>query len=108
QKLEKKLYDNISKNWEDTVTYERNLRYRIAVTEEGIIADYEPLNKVAFDNFRKTPLPKIFAENSQSNIVASIDEKPLAHYQVRFFRNSSNRRLRIEPWDGYPRRQEKD
>ena len=108
QKLERKLYDNISNNWEDTVTYERNLRYRIAVTEEGIIADYEPLNKPAFENFRKTPLPKIFAEKSKSNIVASIDEKPLAHYQVRFLRNSSNRRFKIEAWEGYSRRQEKD
>ncbi|MEO0839847.1 MAG: caspase family protein [Cyanobacteria bacterium J06643_5] len=103
QTLQQKLYDNISKNWEDTVTYERNLRYRIAVTEDGIIADYEPLNKPAFENFRKTPLPKIFAENSKSNIVASIDEKPLAHYQVRFSRNASKGRLRIEPWEGYRR-----
>ncbi|MDY6897528.1 MAG: caspase family protein [Cyanobacteriota bacterium] len=101
QKLEKKLYDNISKNWEDTSTYERNLKYRVAVTEDGVITDYEPLNKAAFDNFRKTPLPKTFAEISKSNIVASIDEKPLAHYQVRFLRNSS--RLKIEPWSGYGR-----
>jgi len=103
QKLEKKLHDNISKNWEDNHTYSRNLKYRIAVTEDGIIADYEPLNNHAFDNFRKTPLPKIFSEISTSNIVASIDEKPLAHYQVRFFRNSSNRRFKIEPWEGYRR-----
>lgn len=107
QKLEKKLYDNISKNWEDTVTYQRNLRYRIAVTEEGIIADYEPLNKPAFENFRKTPLPKIFAESYKSNLITDLEEKPLAHYQVRFLRNSSRNRLRIEPWEGY-RREAKD
>ena len=101
KQLKQKLYDNIS-NQEDTSTYERNLKYRVAVTEDGIIADYEPLNAAAFDNFRKTPLPKIFSELSKSNIVNSIDEKPLAHYQVRFVRSSS--RLRIEPWEGYRRR----
>ncbi|BAY82870.1 hypothetical protein NIES267_23550 [Calothrix parasitica NIES-267] len=101
QKLEKKLQDNILKNSEDTDIYTRNLKYRIAVTEDGIIADYEPLNNHAFDNFRKTPLPKIFSQIPKSEIVNSINEKPLAHYQIRFFRNSSNRRLKIEPWQGY-------
>ncbi|MEM7714369.1 MAG: hypothetical protein AAF349_12485, partial [Cyanobacteria bacterium P01_A01_bin.68] len=100
KQLKQKLYDNIS-NQENTSIYERNLKYRVAVTEDGIIADYEPLNAAAFDNFRKTPLPKIFSEISKSNIVTSIDEKPLAHYQVRFVRNSS--RLRIVPWEGYKR-----
>lgn len=101
KQLKQKLYDNISKNQEDTSIYERNLKYRIAVTEDGIIADYEPLNKAAFDNFRKTPLPKILSQTSESNRIKSIAEKPLAHYQVRFVRNSN--RLKIEPWSGYRR-----
>ena len=100
KQLKQKLYDNIS-NQEDTSIYTRNLKYRIAVTEDGIIADYEPLNAAAFDNFRKTPLPKIFSQISKSDIVNSIDEKPLAHYQVRFFRNSS--RFKVESWEGYRR-----
>jgi len=101
KELKQKLYDNIWTNWGGTPTYARNLKYRVAVTEDGIVADYEPLNKAAFDNFRETPLPKIFSEISKSNIAASIDEKPLAHYQVRFSRNSS--RLKIESWQGYGR-----
>lgn len=103
EQLKQELHDNISKNREDTSIYERNLKYRVAVTEDGIIADYEPLNKAAFDNFRKTPLPKIFSQTSKSNRIKSIEEKPLAHYQVRFIRNSD--RFKIQPWEGYPRRE---
>jgi uncharacterized caspase-like protein len=99
KELNEKLYENISK-WGDNSTYARNLKYRVAVTEDGIIADYEPLNKAAFDNFRKTPLPKIFSEISKSNLVTDLNEKPLAHYQVRFSRSN---RLKVEPWQGYGR-----
>ena len=104
QALKQKLYDNIWTNWGGSPTYQRNLNYRVAVRKDGIIADYEPLNKAAFDNFRKTPLPKIFSEISQSNIAAYNDEEPLAHYQVRFTRHSPNGRLKIQPWTGYPQR----
>ncbi len=104
KELRQKLYDNIWNNWGGNPTYSQNLRYRVAVRKDGAIADYEPINKAAFDNFRKTPLPKMFAE-TQSNIPASKNQQPLAHYQVIFSRRSPNGKLKVEPWQGYPRQE---
>ncbi len=101
KELGQKLYNNIWNNWGGNPTYSQNLKYRVAVRKDGAIADYEPLNKAAFENFRKTPLPKMFGE-TQSNIPAS-NQQPLAHYQVIFSRRSPNGRLKVEPWQGYPR-----
>ncbi|MGB3636959.1 MAG: caspase family protein [Rivularia sp. (in: cyanobacteria)] len=108
KQLREKLYDLIWNNWRGIPTYPQNLKYRVAVRKDGAIADYEPINKAAFENFRKTPLPKIFSEISQSNISTFNDKEPLAHYQVIFSRHSPNGRLKVEPWQGYPRRESDD
>jgi hypothetical protein len=108
KQLREKLYYNIWNNWGGIPTYPQNLKYRVAVKKDGALADYEPINQAAFDNFRKTPLPKIFSEISQSNIPTFNDKEPLAHYQVIFSRHSPNGRLKIEPWQGYPQRESDD
>ncbi len=101
KELRQKLYNNIWKKWGGVPRYGKNLKYRVAVTKKGVIADYEPLNKAAFDNFRETPLPKMFSAISKSNIAVSNNQEPLAHYQVKF---SANGRLKVENWQGYPLR----
>ncbi|MCV3213781.1 DUF4335 domain-containing protein [Plectonema radiosum NIES-515] len=96
--LNKKLYDNIRQNWGGTPSFSQNLKYRVAVNKDGTIADYEPLNQVAFDYFRETPLPKIFNALYGSNVAPPNTKEPLAHYQVVFQPNGN---LEVTPWQGY-------
>jgi Domain of unknown function (DUF4335) len=96
--LNKKLYDTIRQNWVGNPSFSENLKYRVAVNKDGTIADYEPLNQVAFDYFRETPLPKIFNALYGSNVAPPNTKEPLAHYQVVFQPNGT---LEVTPWEGY-------
>ncbi|MBE9006003.1 DUF4335 domain-containing protein [Fortiea sp. LEGE XX443] len=96
--LNQKLYNTIRQNWKGTPTYRKDLRYRVAVNQEGIIADYEPLNQVAFDYFRETPLPNMFQAVYGSNGAAPNNQEPLAHFQIVF---NPNGKLEVTPWQGY-------
>ncbi|HYX15350.1 MAG TPA: DUF4335 domain-containing protein [Nostoc sp.] len=96
--LNQKLYTTVRQSWSGTPTFTRDLKYRVAVNKDGVIADYEPLNQVAFDYFRETPLPKIFNAVYGSNVAAPNNKEPLAHFQV-IFRPSGT--LEVAPWQGY-------
>ncbi|MBF2067856.1 MAG: DUF4335 domain-containing protein [Calothrix sp. C42_A2020_038] len=98
KELNTKLYDTIRKNWSGTPTFNSDLKYRVAVNKDGVIADYEPLNKGAFDFYRETPLPKMFNDIYGSNVAAPDTKQPLAHYQVVFKPSGT---LEIQPWQGY-------
>ncbi|MEH2081137.1 MAG: DUF4335 domain-containing protein [Nostoc sp.] len=96
--LNQKLYNTVRQTWTGTPTFTRDLKYRVAVNKEGVIADYEPLNQVAFDYFRETPLPNMFNAIYGSNVAPPNDKEPLAHFQVIF---KSNGKLEVTPWKGY-------
>jgi hypothetical protein len=96
--LNQKLYATVRQTWSGTHTFTRDLKYRVAVNKDGVIADYEPLNQVAFDYFRETPLPKMFNAIYGSNVAAPNDKEPLAHFQV-IFKPSGT--LEVTPWKGY-------
>ncbi|MEA5579099.1 DUF4335 domain-containing protein [Anabaena sp. UHCC 0451] len=96
--LNQKLYNTIRQNWSVTPTFSRELKYRVAVNKIGVIADYEPLNQVAFDFFRETPLPQMFQSEYGSNAAAPNNKEPLAHFQVIFKANGT---LEVSPWEGY-------
>jgi hypothetical protein len=96
--LNQKLYSTVRQTWSGTPTFTRDLKYRVAVNKDGVIADYEPLNQVAFDYFRETPLPKMFNAIYGSNVAAPNDKEPLAHFQV-IFKPSGT--LEVIPWRGY-------
>lgn len=96
--LKQKLYDTVRQTWGGTPTFTRDLKYRVAVNKDGVIADYEPLNQVAFDYFRETPLPKMFNAIYGSNVAAPNDKEPLAHFQVIF---KPSGKLEVIPWQGY-------
>jgi Domain of unknown function (DUF4335) len=98
KELNTKLYDTLRKNWSGTPSFTADLKYRVAVNKEGVIADYEPLNKGAFDFYRETPLPKIFNEIYGSNVAPPNTKQPLAHYEV-IFKPSGT--LEIQTWQGY-------
>ncbi|MCX7596916.1 MAG: DUF4335 domain-containing protein [Fischerella sp.] len=97
-RLNQKLYDTIRENWRSTPSFQRDLKYRVAVNKDGVIADYEPLNQMAFDYFRETPLPQMFQSVYGSNIAAPNHQEPLAHFQVIF---QPNGKLEVMPWRGY-------
>ncbi|MEH2167781.1 MAG: DUF4335 domain-containing protein [Nostoc sp.] len=96
--LNQKLYNTVRQTWSGTPTFTRDLKYRVAVNKDGVIADYEPLNQVAFDYFRETPLPKMFNAIYGSNVAPPNDKEPLAHFQVIF---KPNGKLEVTPWKGY-------
>ncbi|MEH2465941.1 DUF4335 domain-containing protein [Nostoc sp.] len=96
--LNQKLYSTVRQTWSGTPTFTRDLKYRVAVNKDGVIADYEPLNQVAFDYFRETPLPKMFNAVYGSNVAAPNNKEPLAHFQVIF---KPSGKLEIMPWQGY-------
>jgi hypothetical protein len=96
--LNQKLYNAVRQSWSGTPTFTRDLKYRVAVNKEGVIADYEPLNQVAFDYFRETPLPKMFNDIYGSNVAAPNNKEPLAHFQVIF---KPSGKLEVTSWQGY-------
>ncbi|MEH1969320.1 DUF4335 domain-containing protein [Nostoc sp.] len=96
--LNQKLYNTVRQTWSGTPTFTRDLKYRVAVNKAGVIADYEPLNQVAFDYFRETPLPKMFNDIYGSNVAAPNNKEPLAHFQVIF---KPSGKLEVTPWQGY-------
>ncbi len=96
--LNQKLYETLRQNSGGTPTFTRDLKYRVAVNKDGVIADYEPLNQVAFDYFRETPLPKMFQSVYGSTVAAPNNKEPLAHFQVVFKPNGA---LEVNPWQGY-------
>ncbi|MEH1903793.1 DUF4335 domain-containing protein [Nostoc sp.] len=96
--LNQKLYSTVRKTWSGTPTFTQDLKYRVAVNKDGVIADYEPLNQVAFDYFRETPLPKMFNAIYGSNVAAPNNKEPLAHFQVIF---KPSGKLEVSPWQGY-------
>ncbi|BAY27443.1 hypothetical protein NIES2100_72670 [Calothrix sp. NIES-2100] len=96
--LNQKLYNTIRQNWAGTPHFDRDLKYRVAINKNGAIADYEPLNQVAYDYARETPLPQMLQAAYGSNLVAPNTKEPLAHFQVIF---QPSGKLEIAPWRGY-------
>ncbi|AFY35158.1 DUF4335 domain-containing protein [Calothrix sp. PCC 7507] len=96
--LNQKLYSTVRQNWGGTPSFERELRYRVAVNKDGSISDYEPLNQIAVDYQKETPLPKMLQAVYGSNLVAPNSKEPLAHFQVVF---QPSGKLEVLPWQGY-------
>lgn len=76
--LQQQLSEQVRKNWKGTSSTKQNLVYRVAVSKDGAIADYEPKNQSAFDYERETPLPNLLSKNSG----AVLSKEPLAQFQV--------------------------
>ncbi|WP_228056974.1 hypothetical protein [Tychonema sp. LEGE 07203] len=64
-----KVYDRIDRSWQTSPTFTQNLVYRISASQEGAIANFEPLNQPAKDYTQETPLPNLLksAETSSSS-----------------------------------------
>ena len=93
--LNQKLSASLSQNASSDATYEESLKYRVAVKQNGTIVDYEPLNKEAFQNFRQTPILKLFPGDNTNNTET---QEPLAQFQVEF---QPGGKVEVTPWQGY-------
>ena len=93
--LNQKLSAVLGENSGGNTTYNQDLKYRVAVKENGSIADYEPLNKASFENFRQTPIPKLFKGDNTNN---AAQKEPLAQYMVEF---KPGGEVEVSPWQGY-------
>jgi Domain of unknown function (DUF4335) len=96
--LSQKFYTTVRQRWGGKPNFDRDLKYRVAINKDGAIADYEPLNQVAYDYARETPLPQLLQSAYGSNLVAPNTKEPLAHFQLTF---QPSGKLEIAPWRGY-------
>ncbi|MDY6782497.1 MAG: DUF4335 domain-containing protein [Cyanobacteriota bacterium] len=86
RRLNEELYDRIREDWEGVPSYDDDLVFRVGVTEEGAIADYEPDNQAAYDFADETPLPDLVNPEAAGieegeNLVP---QEPLAQFKVVF------------------------
>ncbi len=79
--LKQQLYKQIQSNWKQTATYTGKLVYRVAITKNGALADYEPDNQSAFDYVKETPLPELL---KSGNPTGAVPQEPLAQFKVVF------------------------
>lgn len=99
--LNKQLYQQLRKSWDGTPTYQQNLVYRVAVTKDGVIADYEPNNQPAWDYVQETPLEKLLkpeAAGVGTEKNGLLPQEDLAQFQVVFKPSGI---LEVSPLRGY-------
>ncbi|HBB35086.1 MAG TPA: DUF4335 domain-containing protein [Cyanobacteria bacterium UBA8803] len=102
QELNEQLYKQLSELWQGTPLSQKALIYRIGVTEDGAIADYEPINQPAWDYVKETPLEKNQLVKPEAAGIGSketglVPQKPLAQFRVVFRPNGV---LEVSPFRG--------
>ncbi len=100
QELNDKLYEQIREKSESNPTYPRDLVYRVGVTEDGVIADYEPNNQPAWDYVQQTPLESLVKPEAAGigTESAGLPQKPLAQFRVVFKPTGV---IEVSPFRGY-------
>ena len=91
--------DDLYDEWTTEPRFDRDLEYRLAVTEDGAIARYEPLSSAASLYFPELPIEPLY--DPASSIVlkdGKVNLAPLAEFRVVFTPRGT---LEISPWDGY-------
>jgi hypothetical protein len=89
----------IYENWKTEPIFERELEFRVGVTEDGKIVEYEPINQPAYDYGGETPLSQL-REDGGALVQAEgeIQQKPLAQFKVVFTPKGV---VEISPWKGW-------
>jgi hypothetical protein len=96
--LNEKIYSQIRESWTTNPTFPKNLIYRVAVSEDGNIADFQAINQPAFDYLQETPLKSLLkseAASSSQEKTSLTPQKPLAQYRVVF---KTNGVLEVSPF----------
>ena len=81
--LKKNLENKISEKLSQDRNFEKVLKYRVAVNQEGAIIDYEPVNEAALEKFRDTPLPQLY-KSAKTSQGSNLNQEPIAQFQVEF------------------------
>ncbi|NET59505.1 MAG: DUF4335 domain-containing protein, partial [Symploca sp. SIO2E6] len=84
--LKQQLRETLRDRWEGSKMAQEDLVYRVGVTEEGIIADYEPRNQAGWDYVAETPLEELI--NPEAAGIGSeglVPKEPLAQFRVVFW-----------------------
>ncbi|OAB59578.1 hypothetical protein AY600_03050 [Phormidium willei BDU 130791] len=90
--------DALYEEWETTPVFDRNLDYRLAVTEDGEMTQYEPLSDVASVYFGELPIEPLY--NPAAGVEIQDDRVtlvPIAEFRVVFTPRGT---IQIGPWDG--------
>lgn len=90
--LKGKLYQEIDATWRQVPSFTENLVYKVEVTKEGAIAEYEHINKAALDYIQETPLPNLSGSEQ-----AEIGTTPTAEFLVVL---TPTGLLQVSPWLG--------
>lgn len=99
EELSNQLRRTIHEAWDGSVSYEKGLIYRIAVTQEGKIADFDYGHQPASDYLREVPLDSLVnpeaAGIGSAQTGSVIPQQPLAQFRVVFKPNGV---LEISRW----------
>ncbi len=97
-RLEADLRETITAEWTGDPIFDRDLEYRLGVTEDGTIAEVEPLSDTASVYYGELPLEDLHrseaALSREDDIVVRV---PLAQYRVVF---TPQGYLETSPWRG--------
>ncbi|MBP0001048.1 MAG: DUF4335 domain-containing protein [Cyanobacteria bacterium SID2] len=95
--VQDRLYDR----WTIDPVFDRDLEFRLAVTEDGSIVEYEPLSSAASRYFGELPIQSLYdpsaivlLKDGQVNLTA------IAEFRVVF---TARQAIEISPWDGVKR-----
>lgn len=77
-----KLYDRINQTWQTSPTFNQNLVYRVGVSQDGAIVNFDPLNQPAKDYAQETPLPNLLKSSETTS--SSNSAAPVANFTVVF------------------------
>ena len=90
--LNGQLYQKIDTTWRQIPSFSENLVYKVKVTKEGAIAQYQHINKAALDYIQETPLP-----NLRGSAQEEIGAMPTAEFLVVLAPTGI---LQVSPWVG--------
>lgn len=90
------LQETLSTQWTQEHSFETDLVYRVAVSENGDILGYKYVNDDALDRVDETPLPSLRFENLD---VETAVQEAIAQYRVVFTPAGT---VEVSPWHGRP------
>lgn len=91
--LNQTLAKILRESWTTEPDYPRDLTYRVALTEDGKVTDFEPLNQPAFDYVGQTPLQQLRSSTNPAD-----SQKPVGQFQVVFKTTGG---LEVSPMRGF-------
>ncbi len=98
--LFRQLRDDLIEGWKTEPTFQRDLIYKVLVTADGAIADYEPQNQPARDYLYETPLRQLHQPSAAltKDSDGNLTYVPVVSYRVVF---TPRQVLEVTPWNGW-------